>query len=354
MYPKVSVVIPVYNVKKEYLDICIGSVVNQTYENLEIILIDDGSTDECRKNCDILATTDIRIKVIHKKNQGVSEARNTGTTEATGDYIMYVDADDIIAQYAIEHGVNEIQKSNADMAIGAVQKIYAVNQFQEKVVEKSYSVDVLQIDRFDELRYVYLNDATKEYVKIEECGYINRGPISRIIKQDLAKRILFPVGILLGEDVIWNMRLLQECKTICVIKEIWYGYMIYGTSAVRKYYGNREQEVARYLNLLIDENQDFCNKNVKALAKNIVIEFYCLLRYEYLPRKSGLSLLQKIKKAKETILKRPWCILKNKDVISELPRNHRLIIKTIGFGGWIFIIGAWEIVNKQRGIGYEI
>ena len=349
MQPKVSIVVPIYNVKKECLNICVESIINQSYKNIEIILVDDGSEEECKIGCDLIAKSDSRIKVIHKANQGVSEARNTGTIEANGEYIMYVDADDIIAQYTIEHGINVIQKYNADMALGAVKKIREIDQFQENLaVNKICSVDMLETNRFDELRRVYLNNATEQYSNIEGKGYIIRGPVSRIIKQEIAKRNPFPQGLPLGEDVIWNMRLLNDCRIICIVNEIWYGYMIYESSAVRKYYGNREQVVSQYLNTLINENKDFCNENIRTVAKNIAIEFYCLLRYEYMSKKSGLRFFQKIKSAKDTISKKPWRILKDKNAISEIPRSYRIIIKTVGYGGWIFIIKVGEIVSKMR------
>ena len=90
-----SVVVPVYNVEK-YLDRCIKSIINQTYKNLEIILVDDGSVDTSGKICDKYAFKDKRINVIHKENEGLSEARNTGVKLSKGNYITFVDSDDIL------------------------------------------------------------------------------------------------------------------------------------------------------------------------------------------------------------------------------------------------------------------
>lgn len=103
--PLVTVVVPVYNVEK-YLDRCIGSIVNQTYKNLEIILVDDGSPDNCPRMCDDWAEKDSRIKVIHKKNAGLGMARNSGIEIATGKYIFFIDSDDYIDMYAVEKSVD--------------------------------------------------------------------------------------------------------------------------------------------------------------------------------------------------------------------------------------------------------
>ena len=97
----VSIIIPIYNVEK-YSDECITSVINQTYKNIEIILVDDGSPDNCGKICDNYALKDKRIKVIHEKNGGLSFARNTGLNIATGEYVYFLDSDDYLTDNAIE------------------------------------------------------------------------------------------------------------------------------------------------------------------------------------------------------------------------------------------------------------
>lgn len=110
----VTVVLPIYNVEK-YLNRCIKSVVNQSYKDLEIILVDDGSPDNCPELCDRWAQKDSRIKVIHKKNAGLGYARNTGIDNATGEYICFFDSDDYIALDAIEKAVTLAQRSKADV-----------------------------------------------------------------------------------------------------------------------------------------------------------------------------------------------------------------------------------------------
>lgn len=90
---KISIIVPVYKVE-QYLERCVKSLINQTYKNIEIILVDDGSPDQCPKMCDDYASEDSRIKVIHKKNGGLSDARNAGLDAATGEFIAFVDSDD--------------------------------------------------------------------------------------------------------------------------------------------------------------------------------------------------------------------------------------------------------------------
>lgn len=113
----VSIIIPVYNVEK-YLEASVQSVLNQTYTNLEIILIDDGSTDESGNICNQLAEIDSRIHVLHQKNRGLSEARNTGLLHAKGSYLFFIDSDDLVFPWAIEELYENIQYNDADIAIG--------------------------------------------------------------------------------------------------------------------------------------------------------------------------------------------------------------------------------------------
>ncbi len=113
---KISVIVPVYNVEN-YIDKCVESIVGQTYQNLEIILIDDGSTDNSGKKCDDWSKKDDRIIVIHKKNGGLSDARNAGLEIATGDYIGFVDSDDWIDREMYEKLYLELSKSNCNIAL---------------------------------------------------------------------------------------------------------------------------------------------------------------------------------------------------------------------------------------------
>ena len=116
---KISVVIPIYNVEK-YIERCIDSVLNQTYMNLEIILVDDGSPDRCGEICDNYAQIDKRIRVIHKENGGLSSARNAGLRIATGDYISFVDSDDWIEPHMYETLLKNAINYKAQISSGGV------------------------------------------------------------------------------------------------------------------------------------------------------------------------------------------------------------------------------------------
>ena len=128
----ISIVIPIYNVEK-YIEKCLDSVIKQTYKNIEIILVDDGSPDNCGKICDSYANNDKRIQVIHKENGGLSDARNVGIERANGKYITFVDSDDYIELDYIEYLYTLIKKYNTKISFCKVNVVFNENNTDNKL-----------------------------------------------------------------------------------------------------------------------------------------------------------------------------------------------------------------------------
>lgn len=122
MKPRITIIVPVYKVEK-YLEKCVESVINQTYKNIEIILVNDGSPDNCPYICDKYARKDQRIKVIHKKNGGLSDARNVGLDEAKGEYVLFVDSDDYIELNSCEKFIDIIGNKSPDIVVGNAKRL---------------------------------------------------------------------------------------------------------------------------------------------------------------------------------------------------------------------------------------
>ncbi|MBO4962435.1 MAG: glycosyltransferase family 2 protein [Clostridia bacterium] len=139
---KISVIVPVYKVE-QYLNDCVNSIVNQTYTNLEIILVDDGSPDNCPKMCDDWAKKDSRIKVVHKENGGLSDARNAGLNVVTGDYFVFVDSDDFVHVDYIKNLKNGIDKFDADLALSSHVR------FIDVISEYNNEIDYTYHDRYE-------------------------------------------------------------------------------------------------------------------------------------------------------------------------------------------------------------
>lgn len=171
MQPLVSVIVPVYKVEK-YLERCVNSILNQTYKNFELILVDDGSPDKCPEMCDEYAKKDLRVKVIHKENGGVSDARNVGMDEAKGEYITFVDSDDWIFPAYINEMIRLIQNNDAQISVCRflITKQYTQNEKKTFLFEKVFSKEEALKTMLYQIHFdtsaggkMYLADIIKKY-----------------------------------------------------------------------------------------------------------------------------------------------------------------------------------------------
>lgn len=184
MEPLISVIIPVYNVEK-YLNRCVESVINQTYKNLEIILVDDGSLDKSAEMCDNWTQKDERIKVIHQKNMGLGAARNRGISVFQGEYIGFVDSDDWIANDMYSNLINLCKEYNADIACGGIKYVNNIKDIKNEKNEK--------IRCYSKAEYADI------YFKQKENRTIHYA-VNKLYKRKVAKNIVFPTGVI-NEDV---------------------------------------------------------------------------------------------------------------------------------------------------------
>lgn len=207
----VSVVVPVYNVEK-YLRRCVDSILAQTYTNLEIILIDDGSSDSCPAICDEYAEKDDRIKVIHKENGGVSSARNAGLRIFSGDYLTFIDSDDFVGEKYIENLV----KNTAD-GVGIVISSYKSVSSELKPIETALEIDkdtAVQInDKFD---------FTQKTINHKIC--------CKLFSKYILTNLFFCEDIFFGEDTLFCAKAFQNSQTVKYITDCSYNYVVYDES----------------------------------------------------------------------------------------------------------------------------
>ncbi len=199
----ISVVVPCYNVEK-YLEKCVESIINQTYQNLEIILVDDGATDRTPELCDKLALIDSRIKVIHKSNCGVSEARNTGIESANGKYITFFDSDDWVEPDTIKFAFEKMTDNNFDFIIWGYSADFVDNE--EKLIN----------NRICALKGVCECGGNAD-ILFQKCalgllGYTwNKLYKTEIIKSN---KLYFDKNLSLYEDLVFNSYYIKHCQTI--------------------------------------------------------------------------------------------------------------------------------------------
>lgn len=202
----ISVIIPAYNVK-DYLDRCMDTVLKQTYKNIEIFLVDDGSTDDTGKLCDKYAEKDSRVKVIHKKNGGVSRARNAALDMITGEYICFVDSDDYTSLEMFEKLISAVKENDCDIAICG------------KYIEDDGQISI-EGPKVDQM-LIFDNDGAID--RLIEDKIINNYPWDKIYKKYLFDNIRFPEGRNY-EDVAIMHKVFYKAKKICRIPECLYYY----------------------------------------------------------------------------------------------------------------------------------
>ena len=268
---KISVIIPMYNVE-QYLEKCVTSVLEQTYENIELILVDDGSPDNCGKICDDFALRDKRIVVIHKKNGGLSSARNAGLDVATGDYIGFVDSDDWIEPTMYEKLVELLEGENCDMAECAVN---LVSKDSFKLYDKQDNEIVSGIDALRR----QLDFSPKTATSLPRIAVW-----SKLFKRDFWAGKRFPVGEI-HEDYLLVTKAFYTAKKVGFVK------------------------VGLY-NHLVDNPNSIINSRFS--TRDLYKEKQYYFRYEYLKQNIGGELLE-LSKAKyyDVLIETYWQCLEN-------------------------------------------
>lgn len=239
MYELISVIVPVYKVEK-YIHKCINSIIGQTYNKIEIILVDDGSPDNCGVICDEYAAKDHRIKVIHKPNGGLSDARNAALSMVTGSYITLIDSDDYWKPTYIENSYRYLKKNNVDLVV------FPLCSFSEEgVVLKELNSGKEQLF------------TTEEALKMMFTSRLPWCAQGKLYKRELFDDIRYPVGILM-EDKATTYKLFERCQRILFVECADYMYLIRKGSIMHSAFDKRQ---LRTLDIQEELNQHICSNH---------------------------------------------------------------------------------------------
>lgn len=316
----ITVVVPVYKVE-EYIERCVNSIINQTYKNLEIILVDDGSPDRCGEICDNYAKKDKRIIVIHKENGGLSDARNAGIDIAKGKYITFIDSDDYITDDYVEFLYNLILKNNVKVSICSHTVLYDTGLKIEKETEE-FSV----LDAKTAIRRILYDDG------------IDISAWAKLYETTLFKNIKYPKGKLF-EDSAVTCKILSECEKIAIGSKSKYFYMIRSNSITNEKFNVKKmdlitstKEMGKYILKKYPDLQDGVDRRIM---------------YAY------LSTLSQLANSKEKFLKEQnemmsyikenrTKVLKDKNI----PKRDRIALEVTRFGFNTYKI-FWNMYRKQ-------
>ena len=313
----ISIIVPVYNVEK-YLEECIDSILNQTYKNLEIILVDDGSTDNSGIICEDYAKIDSRIKVIHKKNGGLSDARNVGIDKALGEFIIFVDSDDYIDRSMCEILFAYANKYNVDIVSCNFKRV-----FEDNIIEFNTPL-------FKEKMKIFTSN------KILEKYFLTLAPEifatwNKLYKKRLFfadERIRFPVNRL-HEDIATTYKLYAKSEKVILLNELLYNYRQRNDSIMKKIsYKNIEDLI-----ITMKEYVNFARLNdLKYPVQIGLIKSYCIYSLWSKDIKDE-KFLKYIEKMRKLVLE--YC----KDLSCNPYINKKMFIKflLIKFNCWLFI-----------------
>lgn len=219
---KATIIIPCHNVPEEYIIRAIASVRLQTFPDYEVIVVDDGSEVPYAAVLEWICDDKEKTKLIRIPKSGVSAARNAGIKIANGDYIAFLDADDVLADDFLERALAVAEETEADFIIGGLEEAeetavpYCPPRTGKPQTELFVGEDLCQtVGRF----LIGLRSQITF-----PGGYIGRGPVSRLIRREIVQGILFDPALTIGEDLVWNLEILKQCRKVCLVKESWYSY----------------------------------------------------------------------------------------------------------------------------------
>ncbi len=320
----ISIILPIYNVE-QYLEKCLTSVCRQTYKNLEIILVNDGSTDSSLEICENFLKTDNRIKLYSKSNGGLSDARNFGVEVAQGEYITFVDSDDFIAEDYIEYLYNLVKKFNTAMSICSIYTHYTLTG---KIVDNGNGGEIKLSSEECIEKMCYHN-------LVDTCAY------AKLYKKDLFKDISFPKGKLF-EDIGTIYKFFDESKEIACGFQAKYYYEIRPNSIVTSTFNEKKfdlLEMTDQMKLFVDKN--YPNLESATLRRSVYARFSTLnqmldVKGYNLQR---LEMIQYIKQNRVSLLKN-----------NKVPYRDKIGIFVLSYFGYGFYKKIWKIYLKlQRG-----
>lgn len=318
MQDLVSIIIPVYKVEK-YLEQCINSIIAQTYKKIEIILVDDGSPDHSGKICDEYARKDERIKVIHKKNGGLSDARNKGINQATGKYIAFIDSDDYVEPNYLEKLYDAITKFDTKIAQCNIQKISENNNKLEAIGDETEKI----------------KDGKTMIEELYDNKWENTVVWNKLYLRQLFEDIRYPIGKI-HEDEFTTYKILYEIEKIVIIPEYLYCYRQREESIMGKKYNLNKLDMLEALEKRLDFFEEKDEKQLYYLTLQCYLQ---KIKENYFSVKQWIEeseLIQKIlkKKYKENYRK----IFKMKEVSFN---------KKIKWSLFYFVPNLWYAMKRK-------
>lgn len=278
----ISIIIPVYN-SEDTIERCLNSLLKQTYEKIEIIIVNDGSTDDSEKICKRYSQEYDNVKLINQDNKGVSCARNNGIRNSIGEFIQFVDSDDYIDNNMCELLIKEIKKHNTDMVICGYKDVYLESIIENLCIEGTIN---------------NIEDIVNEFSELYKKCFFN-SPCNKLFKKNKIKK-MFDEKLSLGEDMIFNLDYMGSVGGISFITDAPYNYLHENVNSLTHKYRENSLEIIKYLYNYVNEFFDYhfgSKGNKNGIREVFINDLYGAMKR--LSNSSNISLKNKIKILKE-------------------------------------------------------
>lgn len=313
--PLVSIIVPVYNAEN-YICECVDSILSQTYKNIEVLLINDGSKDNSDSLIKSHYGTEPRVIYINKHNEGVSKTRNFGIERANGVYLTFVDADDWIEKSFIDEAVVSLEKYNLDFVLGGTEKVYS-NRSEKYVANTTKDILIYKENIGSFIARVLSNGVVNDS---ELITCFTSGPVCKLFRKDIISEIRFDENLFLGEDTVFNLKILEQTCKIGVIPHIWYYYRM-NENSVTKIYNPSIQTYTERL-LIVLSNMYYDNGLLRPyLLVRGVQQFHGMLLLYPMNKKSKMDFFEQRNFVKKCYDNDIWSKLFQKINVNSLPAS---------------------------------
>ena len=311
----VSIIVPVYNTNLDVFQSCLQSILKQTYSSCEVIVIDDGSEEECSAAIEEQCRKDDRIHYYKTENHGVSAARNYGVKKASGDYVTFVDSDDEITVRFLEEAVKILDITGSEIVIGGLA------EDNERYEIKPFQTSCIHIVREKE-KSGFIPHLIHDWIIFDSGGHINRGPVARVLKRDLALDKPFDERVRIGEDMIWNLSVINSLEFFVYAERVWYVYHYNSASATHKFNPNIIEDEKTELDTLAQQI-DFSEDGEYVAYHNHIFEclkrvFDCYIKHIW-DNSEKRNVVQE-----ELYSAAPWNMLLNQRYIKTADMKHKI------------------------------
>lgn len=283
--PLISVIVPVYKAEK-YLPACLDSLLAQTYQNFELLLVDDGSPDRCWEILQQYAARDARVRIFRKENGGVSSARNFGLRQAKGEYISFVDSDDFVAPQYLEWMHCALQQTNTELAVCGYRK----------VPKEADPVGIAPAAEKPEIKTFSLAEYSFDYT---QCEAANQYVWRILYKRSLCRELYFDEQLFIGEDTFFFVQTLLQAKGLALVKAPLYFYRIWPESACQRPFTQKHYTAVETWSRIYEMTQD-TNLLMRNSAEQMLVlacahAYYRMLEAHYPDKKLRASAVETVR-----------------------------------------------------------